>query len=190
VPVRRKKIAEQELVALVRLRDPRGAAALYDQYSAALYGVISRIVPEKDVSEDILQEAYMRIWDHFGSYDPAKGRLFTWMVNIARRAAFSKLSSKDYRSQRRNGAFPVTEILFIAPDAIYTRAEQSFMRELNALLPVPELLVINMIYYRGYTHAEAAEALNLPLGTVKTRLARAIKRLRVVYGAGTLVQAS
>ncbi|MEJ0031718.1 MAG: sigma-70 family RNA polymerase sigma factor [Bacteroidota bacterium] len=75
---------------------------LYDHYSAALYGVISRIIINEDVAEEVLQDVFLRIWDRIDNYDASKGRLFTWMLNIARNLAIDKTRSKEISKDRKN----------------------------------------------------------------------------------------
>ena len=77
-------LSEPELVHAILEKDKNGAEALYDMYSSSLYGVIFRIVQHQEIAEDLLQDTFIRIWNSFSSYDAAKGRLFTWMVNVAR----------------------------------------------------------------------------------------------------------
>ncbi|HNP49634.1 MAG TPA: sigma-70 family RNA polymerase sigma factor, partial [Bacteroidia bacterium] len=94
--VRRIKITEEELIRLLSNREEKGIEILYDNYSAALYGVIHRIVQQDEIAEDVLQETFLKIWNNFGQYDSAKGRLFSWMINIARNASIDKVRSKEF----------------------------------------------------------------------------------------------
>src|SRR6201996_367391 len=71
-------------------------------YSSSLYGVISRIVIDEATAEDVLQETFVKIWHSFSSYSAEKGRLFTWMVNIARNLSIDKIRSKDFKNQTKN----------------------------------------------------------------------------------------
>ena len=75
-------------------REAKGIEILYDNYSAALYGVIHRIIQNDEIAEDVLQETFLKIWNNFGQYDSVKGRLFSWMINIARNGAIDKIRSK------------------------------------------------------------------------------------------------
>ena len=83
-------LSENELVHAILTKDRNGAEALYDMYSSSLYGVIFRIVQHEEIAEDLLQDTFIRIWNSFSSYDASKGRLFTWMVNVARNIAIDK----------------------------------------------------------------------------------------------------
>lgn len=174
---------------LIRERHPDGAVALYDMYKASLYGIIARIVPDTARSEDLLQEAFIRIWQSFEQYDPAKGRLFTWMVNIARNMAIDLLRSKTYKKDLLTGELGGHEEIAV-PVAAFDRADYHHVRQTAGLLKGSEKAIVDLIYYRGYTHVEAAEELKLPVGTVKTRLVRAIRRLRAHYDERPLALAS
>ena len=88
------KYSEEELVAQLQNRNQQAFAYLYDNYAAALNGIIYRLVEDKELAEDILQEAFVKIWNNFSSYDSAKGRLFTWMLNLTRNLTIDTLRSK------------------------------------------------------------------------------------------------
>ncbi len=147
-------------------------------YSGALLGVIIRIVPQTELAEDLLQETFIRIWKSAGGYDASKGRLFTWMMNIARNLSIDKLRSKDFRNNGKNHELENNVgVIDIHQNTVFN-AEVFGLKDMVTGLK-PELFnVLNMVYFKGYTHVEAAEELNLPLGTVKTRIRLAIKALR------------
>ena len=174
-------LSEEELVSKLKSQDTIAIRAIYDMYSAALFGVISRLIPQTEIAEDILQETFMKIWNAPHSYDSSKGRLFTWMMNIARNLAIDKLRSKDFRNSGKN------QDIDNNVDFIDTQKEITFNADLLGLKDMvgtlkPEFTnVLNMVYFKGYTHVEAAEELNLPLGTVKTRLRMAILELRKYF---------
>jgi RNA polymerase sigma factor (sigma-70 family) len=175
-----KKISlpEDELVSKLKSRDTIAIQALYDMYSGALLGVISRIIQQTEVAEDVLQETFIKIWNSAESYDSSKGRLFTWMMNIARNLSIDKLRSKDFKNSAKN------QDIDNNVDFIDAQKEVTFNTDVLGLKDIvtslkPELNnVLNMVYFKGYTHTEAAEKLNLPLGTVKTRIRMAIMELR------------
>jgi RNA polymerase sigma factor (sigma-70 family) len=92
----------------LRNREKIAVEALYDMYSASLFGVISRIVTDTAVAEDVLQETFVKIWHSFSGYSSEKGRLFTWMVNIARNLAIDKVRSKDFKNQTKTRSLKIT----------------------------------------------------------------------------------
>ncbi|MNL06044.1 ECF RNA polymerase sigma factor SigL [compost metagenome] len=166
------------MVIALKSRDITAMQALYDMYSGALLGVISRIVQPVEVAEDLLQETFIKIWNSSDGYDPTKGRLFTWMMNIARNLAIDKLRSKDFKNSGKNQDIENNVDFIDAQKEVTFNADTLGVKDMvNALKP--ELnVVLNMVYFKGYTHAEAAEELSLPLGTVKTRIRMAIMELR------------
>ena len=162
----------------LRNREKIAIEALYDMYSSSLYGVISRIVVDTPTAEDVLQETFVKIWHSFSSYSTEKGRLFTWMINIARNLAIDKLRSKDFKNQNKNQELEnnVTSI-DEQRNTIY-KPELLGIKDLVETLKPEQKSILDLVYFKGYTHVEAAEELGIPLGTIKTRLRMAIQQLR------------
>jgi RNA polymerase sigma factor (sigma-70 family) len=177
---RKRKISltEDELVLALRNREKIAIEALYDMYSASLYGVISRIITDTATAEDVLQETFVKIWHSFSSYSTEKGRLFTWMVNIARNLAIDKLRSKDFKNQNKNQELE-NNVTFIDEqrNTVY-KPELLGIKELVQTLKPEQKSILELVYFKGYTHVEAADELGIPLGTIKTRLRMAIQQLR------------
>lgn len=171
-------MSEEELVLSLRHREKIAVEALYDMYSASLFGVISRIINDTTIAEDVLQETFVKIWHSFSSYSTEKGRLFTWMVNIARNLAIDKTRSKDFKNQNKNQDIE-NNVTFIDEqrNTIY-KPELMGVKNLVQTLKPEQKLIIELVYFKGYTHVEAAEELGIPLGTIKTRLRMAIQELR------------
>lgn len=170
---------EEDLIARLQAQDANAVSQLYDMYSAALYGVVLQIVKVEETAEDVLQEAFVKIWSSFHSYDPSKGRLFTWMINICRNLAIDKIRSKQHRVSQ------VTDDI-----AHPSRAEfgsESFNPEHIGLKEITERLnpdqkqIIDLMYFGGMTQSEIAEEFSIPLGTVKTRARSAIKTLGKLF---------
>lgn len=165
----------------LRNKEKAGAEALYDMYSSSLYGIIFRIVQHEEIAEDLLQDTFVRIWNSFSSYDASKGRLFTWMVNIARNISIDKTRSKDFRNSSKTEDIEnnVLSLEMQADNAL--NPETMGLKELVAKLKPEQKIILDMVYFRGFTHAEVSEELEIPLGTVKTRLRNAIISLRKVF---------
>jgi RNA polymerase sigma factor (sigma-70 family) len=180
-PLSRKRkisLSEDELVLALRNREKIAIEALYDMYSSSLYGVISRIIIDTATAEDVMQETFVKIWHSFASYSTEKGRLFTWMVNIARNLAIDKIRSKDFKNQNKNQELE-NNVTFIdeQKNTVYN-PELLGIKELVATLKPDQKLILDLVYFKGYTHVEAADELGIPLGTIKTRLRMAIQQLR------------
>ncbi|MEP6628752.1 MAG: sigma-70 family RNA polymerase sigma factor, partial [Ginsengibacter sp.] len=95
------KYSEEELIELLRNGDQSAFSYLYDNYSGALYNIIYKMLEQTELAEDVLQEAFVKIWNNFSSYDSSKGRLFTWMVNITRNLTIDTIRSKSFRKQSK-----------------------------------------------------------------------------------------
>jgi RNA polymerase sigma factor (sigma-70 family) len=171
-------LTEDELVFSLRNREKIAIEALYDMYSSSLYGVISRIIVDTAAAEDVLQETFVKIWHSFSSYSTEKGRLFTWMVNIARNLAIDKLRSKDFKNQNKNQELE-NNVTFIDEqrNTVY-KPELLGIKDLVQALKPEQKSILELVYFKGYTHVEAADELGIPLGTIKTRLRMAITELR------------
>ena len=159
-------------------REKVAVEALYDMYSSSLYGVIARIIADTATAEDVLQETFVKIWHSFSSYSTEKGRLFTWMVNIARHLAIDKLRSKDFKNQNKNQELE-NNVTFIDEqrNTVY-KPELLGIKDLVQTLKPDQKQILELVYFKGYTHVEAADELGIPLGTIKTRLRMAILQLR------------
>lgn len=173
-------IDQDQLAAQLKAKSKDAFSYLYDHYSAAIYGAISRIVKDEDVAEEILQDAFMKFWDKMDQYDPAKGRFFTWMVNIARNLTIDKLRSKELRKAEKTDAIEtyVSGIELSHPS--YQDIDGIGLKESLNALREEERFILEMSYFKGYTQSEIAEEFNIPLGTVKTRLRMGLKSLREV----------
>ena len=155
--------------------------ALYDMYSSSLYGVISRIVIDTAIAEDVLQETFVKIWHSFSNYSSEKGRLFTWMVNIARNLAIDKIRSKDFKNQNKNQEIENNVTSIDSQRNTVYKPELMGVKELVQSLKPDQKSIIDLVYFKGYTHVEAAEELGIPLGTIKTRLRMGIQELRKYF---------
>ncbi len=174
-------LSEDELVEALRHKKKVGYDALYDMYSSALYGIIFRIVQVEESAEDVLQETFIKIWNSFHSYDSSKGRLFTWMMNIARNMSIDKVRSKEYKNSSKNQDIEnnVSDI----DSANYTsyKPEHLGIKDLVNNLKPEQKRIVDLVYFKGYTHTEVSEEMGIPLGTVKTRLRTGIMELRKYF---------
>jgi RNA polymerase sigma-70 factor (ECF subfamily) len=167
---------EHELVASLRSKNDEAFSYLYEHYSGALYGVIKQIVADAELSNDVLQETFVNIWRRIDSYDEAKGRLFTWMLNIARNAAIDKTRSKGFQQSQRQ--IPLDGEV-IQP-SVRPGIDDYGLKKLILKLKDEQRLLIDLSYFQGYTHEQIATALHIPLGTVKTRIRSALTQLRAL----------
>lgn len=180
---KQKKIilSEEELIEALRKQDKIGIDQLYDRYSTALYGVIVRIVQTEEIAEDVMQEAFLKIWNTFGSFDSSKGRLFTWIVNIARNLAIDKVRSKDFKNSNKNQDLENTVTQIDTYKNTSYNPDTLGLKELTNKLRPEQKVIVDLVYFKGFTHVEVAEELGIPLGTVKTRLRMGIIELRKYF---------
>lgn len=171
------KYSEEELVMQLQNRNQHAFSYLYDNYSGALNGVIYRLVEDKELAEDILQEAFIKIWNNFSNYDATKGRLFTWMINLTRNLTIDTLRSKGYKKQSKISGNE--NLVCNLPDTT-TAAKFDGMglrKQLINLKP-EQRSIIEMAYFSGHTQDEISKEVGIPLGTVKSRMRSAILELR------------
>lgn len=173
------KIAENNIVSLLQNKDKRGIEILYEQYADTLYGVVLQIVKLEDIAENILQEVFVKIWKNGATYNASKGRLFTWILNIARYTAIDFIRSKNYKQASKTKSIDVS--VDTINRQVSTNVEEIDVREKVQKLDAVYQEVIELIYFRGYTQAETAKKLNIPLGTVKSRIRIAMRELRKIY---------
>ncbi|HCZ35830.1 MAG TPA: hypothetical protein DHV26_07870 [Cytophagales bacterium] len=153
---------------------------LYDHYSAALYGIIFRIVKREEWAEEVLQDAFLKIWDRIDAYDESKGRLFTWMLNLTRNLAIDKTRSKEITIARKTD--DLDEFVNTIDKQEQTEMAVSQIGLLPVLneLPPEQKFIVEQLYLKGYTQSEVADEFGIPLGTVKTRLRSAMSTLRIL----------
>jgi len=153
---------------------------IYHNYGEVLMGAIIRIVKRKDFAEDVFQEALVKMWKKSETYDASKGKLFTWMFNICRNTAIDKTRSKHYKQS--------TNIQSDDSVVFNTESGTSYEMKIDPIglkdwvnkLDVKHQEAIDIVYFKGYSHREAAKELDLPVGTLKTRIRTAINELRKI----------
>jgi RNA polymerase sigma-70 factor, ECF subfamily len=173
---------ELNLIARVQQQDESVIAHLYDHYGSALFGIVFRIVGRHDLAEQVLQDAFVKIWRNGPKYDATKGRLFTWMLNIARNTAIDAIRSAGYKQDKQT--IGVTTEAHAMP-ADTPDPHLMDVREIVQKLDEKYRIIVQKIYFEGYSHADLSDELNIPIGTVKTRLRAAIQELRQYVGPET-----
>ena len=128
------------------------------------------------MANDVLQEVFIKIFRQIDQYDSTKGRLFTWMINISRNAGIDTLRSKSYNTQKQNRE--LTEHVYIAAGVTNTETDKIGLRKIVSNLKEDHKVLVELAYFQGYTQDEISKLLNIPLGTVKTRLRSALIQLK------------
>jgi RNA polymerase sigma factor (sigma-70 family) len=175
--VRIRNYTEIELVESLKLREENAYSYLYDNYSRALFAIIYQVVPQQETAEDILQQVFLKIWKNIESYDATKGRIYTWMINLARNQALDHVRSKDFNKQNKTTGLNQT----VYKDEVVGGAiRDSGLNKVLEQLPEDNRKLLEYSYFQGYTQTEISELMNIPLGTVKTRLRTTILQLRKI----------
>ncbi|HWO52164.1 MAG TPA: ECF RNA polymerase sigma factor SigK [Ornithinibacter sp.] len=176
-----------ELADLLRrsaLGDETAFAALYDATSRRLFGLVLRVVRDHAMSEEVTQEAYLDVWRHCTRFDPERGSAISWLMTIAHRTAVDRVRASE-ASRRRDDAHAAThrDVEF---DTTAERGQASLeaqrVRRALTTLTDAQRSAVELAYLGGYTHAEVARLLDLPLGTAKTRIRDGLIRLRDTLG--------
>ncbi len=169
---------EKEIVSLLEQNDKRAITLLYDNYGDALYGVIKKIITDNDVAQDVLQESFIKIWRYADKYEANKARLFTWLYRITYNTAIDKVRSLKNKN--------TSEIQIDTPAVYKIKSSELNQDVLDIKEHLKRLdekyqIVINALFFEGMTQQEASEELNIPLGTVKSRLKIGLRELKKIY---------
>jgi RNA polymerase sigma factor (sigma-70 family) len=172
---------EKELIKDLKLMDMRAFSFLYVQYSSALLAIIIKIVKSRETAEDVLQETFTKVASKIGQYDETKGRLFTWMARIARNKAFDHIKGRGSTNSAKN--IKIEEIMDLVEmnNCCYYNPDTIGIGQLTTTLNPFQKEVLDLVYFQGYSHAETAKILNIPIGTVKTRIRISILTLRKYF---------
>lgn len=177
----RKLISEEDLILVLNTGTEAAFNLLYNNYSASIFGSILKIVNNRELAEDITQESFVKIWNNFSSYDSSKGKLYTWMLNIARNTAIDALKSKQERNSLQNQ--DIENSVYIIDQQYQTdfNTDGIGLKKMVEALPKDQLEILQKMYFEGYTQSEIAKDFEIPLGTVKTKARQAILKLRGVF---------
>jgi RNA polymerase sigma-70 factor (ECF subfamily) len=173
--------ADANLVRAVAAGDRKALAALYHRFSPSLMAVGLRILGERREAEDLLHDVFLEVWRQAAQFDPARGTVRAWLLMRMRSRALDRKKSAGFSrvvslDEQRHDAAQSEDAL--APDRDTVR---------RALLALPEeqRLVLELGYFEGLSSTEMAERLDVPVGTVKSRVAAALTKLRLGFGGGT-----
>ncbi|MBR9859540.1 RNA polymerase sigma factor [bacterium] len=177
----RKEKTEHQIVQLMQMGDRRFLDLIYTEYSGILFKITLGIVRSREVAEDVLQDSLVKIWKNSESYNPDKAALLTWIVQITKNTALDFVRSKaakkahvtDTMEQEKSiNSYGISQI----------KEEFIGLKELlEESLEERDQSILNMLYFEGYTQKEVAEKLDMPLGSVKTRIRLTVNRLRTYF---------
>lgn len=175
------RVIDQQTLERMARGDRDAIAELYDRHARSIYSLAVRIVRDQADAEDIVQEVFSQAWRQADRYDATRGNVVSWLLTLTRSRAIDRLRSRRARpwdTSDRNVPLDLPDET-LGPDLQAVSAEQvTHVRAALESLPLVERLALELAYFEGLTHTEVAARLELPLGTVKTRIRHGLLRLR------------
>jgi len=173
-------LADEDLISLVGQGDAEAFATLYDRHSRAAFSLAYRMMGERQASEDLAQDAFLKVWRSASSYRVERGSVRTWILSIVHNRGIDQIRSQASRRRRQE------EIEASAPRSqpseafaeTWRNTQREQVREALGTLPPEQLKILELAYFSGYTHMEISDLLDLPLGTVKGRMRLGLKKIR------------
>jgi RNA polymerase sigma-70 factor (ECF subfamily) len=176
-------LADEDLLSMVERRDPDAFAALYDRHSRAAYSLAYRMMGERQAAEDLVQDAFLKVWRSAGSYRAERGSVRTWILSILHNRGIDQLRAQASRLRTRERLEASAEKT--QPSEAFSEtlrsSQREQVREAMSTLPPEQLKILELAYFSGYTHTEIAELLGLPLGTVKGRMRLGLKKIKEYF---------
>ncbi len=167
---------QADLITNLKNKDEAALSQLYDAYAPAIYGVIIRMCKDEQHAQNILQDTFLTIWEKSHQFNPEKGKFYTWAYRIAKNKTLNFLRADKKLIQ--------TEDLSVYKDreeAVKTDTDFLQLKGcLNQLEPHHKK-ALELVYFNGLTHREAHEEMNVPLGTFKSYIKQALKKLKLSY---------
>ncbi|MBD0252960.1 MAG: sigma-70 family RNA polymerase sigma factor [Rubrobacter sp.] len=176
----RRRFTDEDLMPLVGSSAAAAFAELYDRYARAAYFLAYRMMGERQAAEDLTQEALLKVWRSAGGYRPELGSVRTWVLSIVRNCGIDHLR---FRARRRKTQDRVERLVprsqpSEAFDVSWRNGQRELVRVALEALPAEQLEIVELAYFSGYTHIEISDHLDIPLGTVKSRMRLALEKLR------------
>ncbi len=177
-------LLEKHIVELLQERNEKAISLLYEHYGDTLFGVAHKVVRDEELAQDVLQESFVKIWKKSDSYDPSKAKLFTWLFRITRNTAIDKLRSVNIKADREI-QMDVSNVYNLGVEGI----QPDFMDVQENLDKIESKyqIVLEALFFQGMTQQEASEELDIPLGTIKSRLKIGLRELKKIYGPTMLL---
>lgn len=169
---------EKDIVNLLEKGDKNAITLLYENYADALYGVIKKVIAEDDIAQDVLQETFVKVWKYSKKYDASKAKLFTWLYRIAYNTSIDKVRSLKNKTEKEVQI--ETSTVYKITSGELNQDVLDIQKHLSSL-DVKYQIVINALFFEGMTQQEASDELDIPLGTIKSRLKIGLRELKKIY---------
>jgi RNA polymerase sigma-70 factor (ECF subfamily) len=176
-----QRLADEELMVLLRDGNTDAFEAVYDRHGRAAFSLAYRMVGDRNVAEDITQEAFLSMWRSRVRFDRERGSVRAWVLGIVHHRAIDALRRNIAHDRRRTSAEGLEERQE-APERtdveVARRDEAREVREALQTLPEQQLEVVRLAYFGGFTHTQIAQMLDMPIGTVKGRMRLGLEKMR------------
>ncbi len=175
-------LTDEHLMRRIAERDEAALGALYDRYAGTLKALIMRVLHNDADSDDMVQEIFVEIWNRAESYDASKGKPLGWCVTLARRRAIDRLRKRDARSRAEErltlevSSQPDRWIADVSEELELSDVRQTLQKVMETL-PAAQKQAVELAFYKGMSQREIAAHTGIPLGTIKTRLELALKKI-------------
>ena len=172
--------ADEDLLSAISDRDPQGIADLYDRYAGIALAMAQRVVGDRGIAEDVVQEAFLSVWKQAATFDRGRGSVRTWVLTVVRNRAVDRLRGNRSRVSLDRPIEGVEHELGI-PDVwneVSDNLDRAAIRRALNGIPGDQREAIEMAFFGGLTHVEISDQLGLPLGTVKGRMRIGLKKMR------------
>lgn len=177
-----KPLLDPNLIHRVAQADHKAFLMLYDRYAGRVFGLALRMMGNAMAAEDVAQEAFLKVWSRASTFKPNRGSLLAWVLTITRHTALDRIRADARRTSPSDPSDP-ERVLLELPDP-RTSTSEARWRSLHLMLadlPAEQQQVIDLAFFNGLSHSQIADHLNLPLGTVKTRLRLGMDKLRQAW---------
>jgi len=179
---------DHQLMARIVAGEPAALDLLYERHAAVVFAVILRVLRERTLAEDVLQEAFLRAWQHASSFDAGRGQVRPWIVRIGHNLALNELRRQRHRAQPHHARDPLdpghpldvlTDLNPGPADTALATVRRGEVDHALGHLPDDQRAVL-LLYAAGFSQPEIADRMGAPLGTVKSRMRLGIRRMRAL----------
>jgi RNA polymerase sigma-70 factor, ECF subfamily len=183
-------LADENLISFVGQGDAEAFTILYDRHSHAAFSLAYRMMGERQASEDLTQDAFLKLWCSATSYRPERGSVRTWRLSIVRNRGIDQIRSQASRrrTQEKIEASAPRSQPSEAFAETWRNSQRDQVRQALNTLPPEQLKILELAYFSGYTHLQISELVDAPLGTMKGRMRLGLKKMRDYFDHPTLTR--
>jgi RNA polymerase sigma-70 factor, ECF subfamily len=175
-------MSDEVLLAKIAQQDRQALGALYDRYGRRVYALSARMLNDPQASEEVTQDVFMSVWRRVSSFKPGRGKFTTWLFSIAHNRTIDELRKRmrdrNRDNQNLDDHINIREESPLPAEQVIAQSEYQMVKDAMADLPDEQRRVVEMSYFGGYTQVEISEMTGQPLGTVKTRMRLALRKLK------------